>query len=68
MGREVYPKVIVTNEEVRKYYDGHVKDFDRPAGLRLREITVLTENRGPELIEGQRKKAEEALAAVKKRR
>src|SRR6185436_2603227 len=44
MGREVYPKVIVTNEEVRKYYDGHVKDFDRPAGLRLREITILTEN------------------------
>jgi len=66
MGREVYPKVIVTNEEVRKYYDGHVKDFDRPAGLRLREITILTENRGPELIEGQRKKAEEALAALKK--
>jgi parvulin-like peptidyl-prolyl isomerase len=27
---------------------------------------ILTENRGPEQIEGQRKKAEEALAAVKK--
>src|SRR5262245_35109300 len=24
--REVYPKVIVTNEEVRKYYDAHVKE------------------------------------------
>ena len=66
MQREVYPKVIVTNEEVRKYYDGHVKDFDRPAGIRVREMTFITENRGPEQIEGQRKKAEEALAAVKK--
>jgi peptidyl-prolyl cis-trans isomerase SurA len=64
--REVYGKVIVTNDEVRKYYDAHVKDFDRPAGIRVREITVLTENRGPEEIEKQRQKAEEALAAIKK--
>jgi len=66
MQREVYPKVIITTEEVRKYYDSHVKDFDRPAGIRVREMTFLTENRGPEQIEAQRKKAEEALAAVKK--
>jgi len=66
MQREVYPRVIVTNDEVRKYYDAHVKDFDRPAGIRVREITIITENRGPEQIESQRKKAEEALAAVKK--
>jgi parvulin-like peptidyl-prolyl isomerase len=66
MGREVYPRVVVTTEEGRKYYDSHIKEFDRPAGIRVREIIVLTENRGPELIEAQRKKAEEALAAVKK--
>lgn len=66
MQREVYPRVIVTNDEVKKYYDSHIKEFDRPAGMRLREITVLTEDRGPELIESQKKKAEEALAAVKK--
>lgn len=66
MQREVYPKVIITTEEVRKYYDSHIKDFDRPAGIRVREITIITENRGPEQIESQRKKAEEALALVKK--
>jgi len=66
MQREVYPRVIVTNDEVRKYYDSHIKDFDRPAGIRVSEITLLTENRGPELIESQRKRAEEALAAIKK--
>jgi parvulin-like peptidyl-prolyl isomerase len=66
MQREVYPRVIITNDEVRKYYDAHVKDFDRPAGIRVREITVITENRGPEETANQRKKAEEALAAAKK--
>jgi parvulin-like peptidyl-prolyl isomerase len=64
--REVYPRVTLTTEEARKYYDSHMKEFDRPAGIRVREIVILTENRGPEQIEQQRKKAEEALAAVKK--
>jgi parvulin-like peptidyl-prolyl isomerase len=64
---EVYRRMpLPTQDEIRKYYDAHQKDFDRPAGVRLREIVILTENRGPELIEGQRKKAEEALAAIKK--
>jgi peptidyl-prolyl cis-trans isomerase SurA len=66
LGREVYGKVIITMEDLRKYYDEHKKDFDRPEGVRLREIVISTENRGPEEIENQRKKAEEALAAVKK--
>ena len=66
MRREVYPRVTLTTDEARKYYDSHIKDFDRPAGIRVREIVILTENRGPEQIEAQRKKAEEALAAVKK--
>jgi len=64
--REVYPRVTITMEEARKYYDSHVKDFDRPAGIRVREITIITENRGPEQVANQRKKAEEALAAIKK--
>ena len=57
---------VVTNEELRKYYEENKKNFDRPAGVQLAEIVFLTENRSPEGIESQRKKAEEALAAVKK--
>src|SRR5437773_315762 len=64
--REVYGRVVVTTEEMRKYYDANVKNFDRPAGIRVREISVYTENRSPAEIESQRKKIEEALAAVKK--
>ena len=66
LGREVYGKVIITVEDMRKYYDEHKKDFDRPEGMRIRMIAVYTENRGPEEIASQKKKAEEALAAVKK--
>jgi len=64
--REVYSRVVISNDEVRKYYDEHQKDFDRPAGIHLREITVITENRGEEERASQRKKIDEALAAVKK--
>jgi peptidyl-prolyl cis-trans isomerase SurA len=64
--REVYGRVIVTTDEMKKYYDANVKNYDRPAGVRVREISVYTENRGPAEIESQKKKIEEALAAVKK--
>jgi parvulin-like peptidyl-prolyl isomerase len=64
--REVYGRVIITNADIMDYYEKHKKDFDRPAGVRLREITIITENRGPEEIASQRKKMEEAVAAIKK--
>ena len=63
---EVYGRMVVTNEEMRKYYEEHQKDFDRPAGIRISEITVLVDRRLPDQVAVQRKKAEDALAAVKK--
>src|SRR5207247_8762446 len=32
--REVYGRVVVTTEEMRKYYGANIKNFDRPAGIR----------------------------------
>src|SRR3989442_3478259 len=64
--REVYGRVVITTEEMKKYYDANLKSFDRPAGIRVREISVYTENRGPTEIESHKKKIEKALAAVKK--
>jgi peptidyl-prolyl cis-trans isomerase SurA len=58
--------MIVTNEEMRKYYEEHKSDFDRPAGIRIAEITVLVDRRLPDQVAVQRKKIEDALAAVKK--
>ena len=66
LARELYPKIIITNEEIRKYYDANMKNFDRPAGVQLSEITISTENKTPDETAAQKKKAEDALAAVKK--
>jgi len=63
---EVYGRMVVTSEEMRKYYDEHQMDFDRPAGIRISEITVLVDRRLPDQVAVQRKKVEDALAAVKK--
>jgi peptidyl-prolyl cis-trans isomerase SurA len=63
---EVYGRMVVTSEEMRKYYDEHNKDFDRPAGIRISEITVLVDRRLPDQVATQRKKVDDAYAAVKK--
>jgi peptidyl-prolyl cis-trans isomerase SurA len=64
--RMVYGRIVVTQEEERKFYEAHQKDFDKPAGVRLSEIVILVDRRLPDQVATQRKKAEEALAAVKK--
>lgn len=63
---EVYSRVNVTTEEARNYYEANKKEFDQPAGVRIQEIVVYTANKTPEEVAEQRKKIEEALAAVKR--
>jgi len=63
---EVIGRIIITQEEMRKYYDANQKDFDKPAGARIAEITILVDRRLPDQVATQRKKAEEAMAAIKK--
>jgi len=66
IGHEVTSRITITTEEVRSYYDAHTKDFDRPEGTRVQEITVFTDKRTPEEVAAQKTKIEEALAAIKK--
>jgi len=63
--RDVYHKVQITTEELRAHYEANKKEFDKPQGVRLSEISIYTENKTPAEVEAQKKKAEEALAAVK---
>jgi peptidyl-prolyl cis-trans isomerase SurA len=63
--REVYPKIIITTEDIRTFYDENAEQFDRPEGVRLREIVILTEGKTPEEIEAAEKKIEETLARVR---
>lgn len=66
LNREVYNRVVITTEEVKKYYEAHQKDFDRPAGIHIREISVNTQGMNAAEAETQRKKIDDAYAAVKK--
>lgn len=63
---EVIGRIVITSEEMRKYYDENKQEFDKPAGVRIAEITVLIDRRFPDQVATQRKKIEDALAAVKK--
>jgi peptidyl-prolyl cis-trans isomerase SurA len=64
--REVYHKVQVTTEEQLAYYEANKKNFDKPEGIRLSEIGISIESKTPAEVEEQKKKAEEALAAIKR--
>jgi peptidyl-prolyl cis-trans isomerase SurA len=73
--REVGSHVQVMPEEIKKFYDEHQKDFQRPETVRLSEILISTQqpsvdknNPAPpdaQQLEAAQKKAQEALAAIK---
>jgi len=74
--REVGSHVLVKAEEVKQFYDEHQKEFTRAETVRLSEILVPTQQpsvdkSSPPLSDAQRleaaqKKADEALAAIRK--
>jgi peptidyl-prolyl cis-trans isomerase SurA len=56
--KEVGSRIIISHEDVAKYYDSHKKEFDRPATVVLREIFVSTEGKPAADIATLRKKAD----------
>ena len=74
--REVGSHILIPSEEVKQYYEGHQKEFERPETVRLSEILISPQQPSvdkdkpavPEeqQLEAAQKKAEEALAAIKK--
>jgi peptidyl-prolyl cis-trans isomerase SurA len=64
--REVGSKIIISHEEISKYYEAHKKDFVRPATVILREIFVSTEGKPASDIPELRKKAENLRERVLK--
>ncbi|HXJ91450.1 MAG TPA: peptidyl-prolyl cis-trans isomerase [Terriglobia bacterium] len=60
--REVGSRITPTRDVALKYFQDHLKDFASPAGLRLAEIRISTDNRKPEEAD---KRAQDALAELK---
>jgi peptidyl-prolyl cis-trans isomerase SurA len=56
--KEVGSKIIVSHEDVVKYYDEHKSEFVRPETVVLREIFVSTEGKPEADIPALRKKAD----------
>jgi peptidyl-prolyl cis-trans isomerase SurA len=56
--KEVGSRIIISHEDVVKYYEAHKQEFVRPETVVLREIFVSTENKPEADIPVLRKKAE----------
>lgn len=64
--REVTGKIVVTNEEMRTYYEAHKEDFNRPPGVAIAIIAVSTDGLSESEIAAKKKTLNDALAALKK--
>ena len=47
--RELENKMVVTEKDMRAYYDSHIEEYTRPATVHLQEIVVRADNRNPAL-------------------
>jgi peptidyl-prolyl cis-trans isomerase SurA len=64
--REVGSRIDIGNDEVKKYYNEHQSEFNRPELVYLSEILVSTDGKSPEEIPALEKKANDLLARFKK--
>jgi peptidyl-prolyl cis-trans isomerase SurA len=64
--REVGSHINIPSQDVKKYYDEHQKDFDRPEQVTLSEIFLSTEGKSPEEMSSVEKKAEDLRNRVVK--
>jgi peptidyl-prolyl cis-trans isomerase SurA len=62
LGREVGSRIIVSHEEIRKYYEEHKKEFESPGAVHLAEVLISTEEHKPDEA---KKRADDALAELK---
>jgi peptidyl-prolyl cis-trans isomerase SurA len=56
--KEVGSRIVISHEEVEKYYNEHKSDFVRPETVTLREIFVSTQGKPDADLPALRKKAE----------
>jgi peptidyl-prolyl cis-trans isomerase SurA len=64
--REVGSHINIPNDDVKKYYEEHQKDFVRPEQVALAEIFLSTDGKSPEEMSSVEKKAEDLRNRVVK--
>jgi peptidyl-prolyl cis-trans isomerase SurA len=55
--REVASRMDMGTDEVKKYYDAHMEEFNRPEQVQLADIFLSTENKTPDQIAAIQKQA-----------
>ncbi len=64
MGREVHPRLRVSEDELRRFYREHAADFTNPAAVRLQEIVVIeAEGRDPATVGATARRVHDEIAA-----
>jgi peptidyl-prolyl cis-trans isomerase SurA len=66
IGKEMRGRIIIGDDEVKKFYDEHQKDFVRPEQVVLAEIFLSTTGKTPEEMAVIEHKAEDYLNRLKK--
>jgi peptidyl-prolyl cis-trans isomerase SurA len=64
--KEVGSRIDIGNDEVKKYYEDHKQEFNRPEQVVLAELLLSTDGKTPEEIAAVQKKADDLLGRVKK--
>jgi len=61
ISRDVGSRIVITREDMQKYYDEHKNEFQSPGMVHLAEILISTEKYKPEEAEKRAKAAEAEL-------
>jgi len=48
MGQEVHPRVTLEEEDLRRFYQNHLEDYQEPERLQLQEVVILSSSELPE--------------------
>jgi peptidyl-prolyl cis-trans isomerase SurA len=64
--KEVGSRIDIGSDEVKKYYEEHKQEFNRPEQVVLAEIFLSTDGKTPEEVAAIQKKADDLLGRVKK--
>lgn len=66
LAEEVFPRLSVSDEELRRWYDEHAAEYDTPEQVRVRQVVVRTREEGVRVRDELRRKPQ-AFAEVARR-
>lgn len=66
LAEEVFPRITVSDEELRRWYDEHAAEFDTPEQVRVRQVVVRTREEAVRVRDELRRKPQ-AFAEVARR-